>query len=352
MKVLVSGNLGYVGSALTSYLTKSPTPFRVLGFDTGFFAHCLTGTNLSPEIGLEAQTYGDVREIDERHLDGVDAIVHLAAISNDPIGNQFESATNDINRVASVRLAELAFRAGVKNFVFASSCSMYGASSDGARTETDATNPLTAYAKSKIGVEEDVQKLDLGDTVFTSLRFATACGWSPRIRLDLVLNDFVACALGGNEISVLSDGTPWRPLIDVEDMCRAIEWATQRPLENGGQFLAVNVGHNAGNYRVIDLASEVVSQIDGASVAISPEGLPDPRSYKVDFSLFESLAPHHQPAVSLQMSIARLIAGLSSFEYDRDNFRNSGLMRLNVLRQHMSNDVLSQELRWNTAQNP
>ena len=155
-------------------------------------------------------------------------MVHLSAVSNDPMGNKFEAVTGDINQKASVRIAQLAADRGVKNFVFASSCSMYGYAEGGARKESDPTNPLTAYARSKIGSEKAFAELDLGGMTVTSLRFATACGMSDRLRLDLVLNDFVACAIASGEITVLSDGTPWRPLIDVEDMARAISWAIVR----------------------------------------------------------------------------------------------------------------------------
>ena len=192
----------------------------MIGYDSSFFGHSLTGTNVIPERSMSVQYYGDIRDIDQKMLTGVDAIVHLAGISNDPIGKEFENVTEDINRKASLKLAKMAVKENVKKFVFASSCSMYGQVDGGSRKETDETNPLTAYAHSKIGTERDIKDLSLGDMTFTSLRFATACGWSERLRLDLVLNDFVACAISSGQITVLSDGSPWRPLIDVEDICQ------------------------------------------------------------------------------------------------------------------------------------
>ena len=168
---------------------------------------------------------------------------------------------------------------------------MYGQAETGARKETDPTNPLTAYARSKIGTEKDLKNMNLNEMNFTSLRFATACGWSNRLRLDLVLNDFVACAITSGEITVLSDGSPWRPLIDVEDMSRAIIWAINRHKDNGGQFLAVNAGSNNSNYQVIQIAKAVASLIPNTKILINKDALPDKRSYSVDFNLYEGLAP-------------------------------------------------------------
>jgi len=346
MKILVTGNMGYVGSALTKYLNKTYSNIKIIGFDTGFFAHSLTGSDFIPERGINIQYYGDMRDIDKSILNGVDAVVHLAGISNDPIGNEFESVTSDINRYSSVRLAKMAAKENVKNFVFASSCSMYGQTKGGPRKETDLTNPLTAYAKSKIGTEEDLKKTDLGKMNFTSLRFATACGWSERLRLDLVLNDFVACAITAGEITILSDGTPWRPIIDVEDMCRAINWGITRQLDNGGQYISVNVGSNKANYQVIQIANTVADIVSNTKVNINKDALPDKRSYQVDFSKFENLAPDYQPIISLKQSILRLKEGLFKMNFSNKNFRQSTFMRLNTIRNHIESKRIGKDLRW------
>jgi nucleoside-diphosphate-sugar epimerase len=182
--------------------------------------------------------------------------------------------------------------------------------------------------------------------VFTSLRFATACGMSDRLRLDLVLNDFVACAVTSGEITVLSDGTPWRPLIDVEDMARAISWATRRKKEDGGQWLAVNAGRSTNNYQVRDLAESVARHVPGTRVSINTDAPPDKRSYQVDFSLFESLAPGSVPQVSLDESIRHLVAGFERMKFADKDFRNSPYMRLNTLRKHMAAGRLGSDLRW------
>jgi nucleoside-diphosphate-sugar epimerase len=276
----------------------------------------------------------------------VDAVVHLAAISNDPMGNSFEKVTKDINDESSAHLARLAKQAGVARFVFASSCSMYGFAEGGPRKEDDALNPLTAYARSKVATEKTLHELATKDFVVTSLRFATACGMSERLRLDLVLNDFVAGAVAAQQITILSDGTPWRPLIHIEDMARAIEWAVGRELSNGGAFLAVNTGSNEWNYQVKDLAYAVAKVIPDVSVSINKNAQPDKRSYQVDFSLFRKLAPRHQPKVDLVGAIQGLKAGLERMRFADGNFRNSQFMRLKVLTQLREIGALDEQLRW------
>jgi nucleoside-diphosphate-sugar epimerase len=347
MRILITGNMGYVGPVLVRHLrTVMPQAF-IAGYDSGFFAHCLTTASEMPERLLDAQRFGDVRSITAGDLEGFDAVVHLAAVSNDPMGNRFEAVTDAINHRASVAVAETAAEAAVKNFVFASSCSVYGFAGDGrARSETDTLNPLTAYARSKIATEESLRQQGLDGMTVTSLRFATACGMSDRLRLDLVLNDFVACALSSGEITVLSDGSPWRPLIDVRDMARAIEWAISRPAEPGGKFLALNVGSDGWNHQVKDLAHAVAAAVPGTSVSINTAAPPDGRSYKVDFGLFRELAPHHQPRETLESSIAGLRDGLREISFADRNFRQSQLIRLKVLERHMERERLDPDLVW------
>jgi nucleoside-diphosphate-sugar epimerase len=323
---------------------------KLVGYDAGFFANCLTGARALPETELDVQHFGDTRDLPADLLRGVDAVVHLAAVSNDPMGARYETVTHEINQVASIRLAGLARDAGVRSFVFASSCSMYGAADGGAaRKETDQTNPLTAYARSKIGTELGLGQMPLGDMTATCLRFATACGMSERLRLDLVLNDFVACAVTSRLITVLSDGSPWRPLIDVADMARAIEWAITRDRDDGGALLAVNVGKDDWNYQVRDLASAVARAVPGTEVSINTSAPPDGRSYRVNFDLFKQLAPRHQPQVTLDQSIARLEGGLQAMAFADSNFRSSTYMRLKMLEQHMSDGSLQPSLRWTHA---
>lgn len=346
MKVLITGNMGYVGPMLTRHLVARHPSLQIVGFDSGYFGHALTGDSRLPETRLSQQIFGDIREFPAHLLEGVEAVVHLAAISNDPMGKQFEAVTDAINHEASVRLARLARDAGVRRFVFASSCSVYGAAGPAARKEGDPLNPLTAYARSKVAVEQALQGMERGPMGITCLRFATACGMSDRLRLDLVLNDFVASALTTGKITVLSDGTPWRPLIDVRDMARAIEWAIHRGAEGEGSFLCLNAGSDTWNYSVRDLAEAVRRQIPGTSVSINKDAAPDPRSYRVDFGLFRALAPDHQPQVDLGTSIRLLRDGIASEKSITADFRTSRQVRLQMLNAHIAAGRLDASLRW------
>jgi len=338
--------MGYVGPILARRLRDAHPDAELIGFDAKYFAHCLTPARAQPEVVLNEQHFGDIRDFPAALLDGVDAVVNLAAISNDPMGNRFEAVTDDINFKAGIRVAEMAARQRVKNFVFASSCSVYGAAGSGARTENDTVNPLTAYARSKIATEQALERIDRGTMTVTCLRFATACGMSDRLRLDLVLNDFVACALANGEITVLSDGTPWRPLIDVRDMARAIDWAAHRNAGNGGAFLVVNAGSDVWNYQVKELAEAVARAVPGTKVSINLQAPPDKRSYRVDFSRFRTLAPGHVPQVSLDQSIAMLREGLAGMGFADRNFRSSQQIRLKVLEDHIAAGRLLPSLHW------
>ena len=346
MKILVTGNMGYVGPSVVNHLRACYPGATLVGFDIGYFGNCITSLEVLPECRVDVQYFGDVRQFPQEVLKGVDAIVHLAGISNDPIGNRFEEVTLDINYRSSVDLAEKAKEVGVKSFVFASSCSMYGAADDSARTEESPLNPLTAYAKSKVLTEKGLEPLASERFKVTCLRFSTACGWSDRLRLDLVLNDFVACAVASKKITILSDGTPWRPLINVRDMARAIDWAIGRKVNDGREFLAVNIGSDEWNYQVKDLAEAVAKLIPGIDVSINKDAQPDKRSYRVNFNLFKTLAPNYQPAVSLIESIMELKAGLEAIGFKDGDFRNSRYMRLKILTELQEKGLMNQKLQW------
>lgn len=345
MKILITGNLGYVGPGVVKEFRKNYPDAEIIGYDIGYFAKYITSDKIAPESYITTQYYGDVRRFPYSILKDVDTVVVLAAISNDPIGNKFEEPTLDINYRSAVELAKQAKKAGVKNYIFASSCSVYGSAGDEARKETSELNPLTAYAKSKVLTEVDLEKIADKDFMITCLRFATACGMSERLRLDLVLNDFVAGAITSGEINILSDGSPWRPLINVLDMARAIRWAHERTPSQGGDFLIVNTGSDVWNYRVKELALKVQSLLPGTKVTINENAQPDKRSYRVDFSLFKKLAPNHQPQYDLEQSIKDLIAGFKEIGFSTSNFRNSDFMRLNIISKLSANGTVDKELR-------
>ncbi|WP_347313525.1 NAD-dependent epimerase/dehydratase family protein [Defluviimonas sp. SAOS-178_SWC] len=344
MNILLVGHRGYIGPVVATHLTRALPGIAVHGIDANWF----TGSEAAPfpDPVFASQRRADVRDLTEADFKGMDAVVALAAVSNDPIGKEFEDATADINSAAVLKAARAARAAGVRRFVFASSCSMYGAGSDSLRKETDTLNPLTAYAKSKVATEEGLRGLATDEFMITSLRFATACGASPMLRLDLVLNDFVATALRTGKIEVLSDGSPWRPLIHVEDMSRAIEWAVTRA---GDSMVEVNVGSQAWTWQVGQLAREVAELLGGVAVEINTNAAPDKRSYRVDFARFAALAPNHQPQKDFATAVRELAEEVRAIDFGAEAIRESRFIRLNVLRGLVQNGKLDGELRWTSA---
>lgn len=349
MRVLITGNAGYVGPVAVTQLKDSHPNWTLEGFDAGFFAGSLSDPTAAPEAFLDRQYWGDLRDESTVPLEGVDAVIHLAGLSNDPMGNRFTELTEKINVRATEALIRRAQRAGVRSFVFASSCSMYGATSGDARTENDELNPLTPYARSKVAIEERLRASAGPSFSVTCLRFATACGASPRLRLDLVLNDFVATALSTGKVVVLSDGTPWRPLIDVKDMARAIEWSLTKRTDLSEAFVAVNTGSDEWNYQVRDLARHVADCIPGTMVELAAEAPSDARSYRVNFSLFRELAPEHQPMVTIKQSINRLVQHMQSGGDSFDWSRTGRFNRLHELQRLQDAGALDGNLRWTDA---
>ncbi|MBS4095620.1 MAG: SDR family oxidoreductase [Sulfuricella sp.] len=346
MKILITGNMGYIGPTLIRRLRVSYPEAILTGADVGYFANCLTNAEVLPETRMDIQYFQDIRHPSANLLEGVDVVVHLAAISNDPMGNKFEDVTDDINYRSSMAFAQMAKAAGVRSFVFASSCSMYGFAADEARSEQSPLNPLTAYSRSKVAMERYLESLASPAFRVTCLRFATACGMSERLRLDLVLNDFVAGAVANKKIVILSDGTPWRPLITVHDMAIAIDWAISRDVVNGGDFLAVNTGSNEWNCQVRDLAEAVVQVMPGVEISINKNAEPDKRSYRVSFDLYRRLAPNHQPEMTLVGAIQQLKEGLEAMGFADQDFRNSKLMRLKMLSHLKEAGLLTSNLEW------
>lgn len=342
MKILVIGNLGYIGPMVAKHFKATHPGCFLAGYDIGYFIQNYTENGVVGDTLLDKQYFGDVRNFDAEVLNGFDAVIYLAAISNDPMGNAFEQPTLDINFNAAIDIAAKAKQQGVKHFVFASSCSVYGFADTAPRTEISDVNPLTAYAKSKVFAEQGLQPLADENFQITCLRFATACGYSDRLRLDLVLNDFVASAIADKKITILSDGTPWRPLIHVKDMARAMDWAIQR--KEGGDFLVINTGSNQWNYQVKELAAAVQQHFTDVDVSINTNAAPDKRSYKVSFGLYEKLAPKHQPQISLDAAVEDLKNGLQGMGFADTNFRQSKLMRLKMIQQLMDNAIIDNNL--------
>lgn len=301
MRVLITGNDGYIGSVLAPMVRDAG--HEVKGLDTRLFEGC----SLGPEPAETDVLLLDVRDVEGRHLRGFDSIIHLAGIANDPLGHLDPQRTYEVNHLASVRLGRLAKQAGVERFVFASSCSLYGAaSSDDLLTETAPFNPVTPYGRSKVLAERDLSQLadDRFSPVF--LRNATVYGYSPRLRLDLVVNEFVASAFARGEVFIKSDGSPWRPLVHIEDVARAalaaIE-AERKAVHNE----AFNVGRTTENYQVRDVADFVADALPESRVTYEEGGGPDLRSYRVDFSKAEGGLPGFQPRWTVPDGIRELV---------------------------------------------
>jgi len=338
MRVLLTGAAGYVGAVARAVLEDEG--HDVVGLDTGLYDGCDLG-DAPPPTDLRL----DVRDVEERHLDGFGAVVHLAALSNDPVGDLDPALTYAINHEATVRLAEVARARGVERFVFASSCSMYGTSGAAAAIDESAPlAPITAYAESKVSSEHSLSALadDGFSPVF--LRFATAYGVSPRLRLDVVLNNLVGWAVTTGAVRLQSDGSAWRPLIHVEDMARAVSAALSVPRERiHGQ--AFNAGADEANYLIRDLALLVGEVVPGAVVELAEGAGTDPRSYRVDFSrIADELA--FRPEWDARSGAEQLARAYRSVEMDEAMFSSDRFVRLARVKTLLAAGRIDEELRW------
>ena len=339
-KILIFGGLGYVGSVATKHLADLKHEINI--YDSNWFQY------KGEPSGAVKLTKQDVRKISDKNIfKDVDAVVYLSALSNDPMGNRFEGQTNEINHLQCVRLALSAKEAGVKKFVFASSCSIYGLADTTPRTESCDLNPLTAYARSKVAAEQNLEPLADDEFTVIALRFSTACGASPNLRLDLVFNDFVAAGLFEGKIQILSNGEPWRPLIHVNDMARAIEWACTT--NDVGMFCAVNVGSDEWTFKIRDLANRVADVLGGVDISINTEVANDDRSYVVNFDKFKALAPDHQPISLFSEAVLELSDQLSNFGFSKkQSFRGAvPFFRLKTLVDKIETKKMDENLYWN-----
>lgn len=339
MRVLVTGHLGYIGAIMVPLLQEAG--HEVIGLDTGYFADSVHGPAPASVPAIEK----DLRDVVASDLEGVDAVAHLAALSNDPVGDLEPEHTYDINHHASVRLAEAAKAAGVQRFLYSSSCSIYGASSvDTLVNETAPMHPVTAYAESKVLVEGGIAAL--ADERFSpvSLRNATAYGWSPRLRCDLVLNDLVARALLTGKIEVLSDGTPWRPIVHIEDISRAFLAALEAD-RDAIHDQAFNVGAESENYQVRQIAEIVGEVVPEAEVVITGQSGPDSRSYRVDFSKINEHLPAFKTEWTARRGAEELASAYRTHGITQDSFQST-YKRLPVLLALRDAGRLDERLRW------
>ena len=341
MKVLVTGHNGYIGSVMVPLLTSAG--HEVVGLDGNFFSDCRM-TGAAPEVpSLDI----DVRDVQESDLRGFDAIIHLAALSNDPLGDINPDLTYEINYRASVRLARLAREAGVSRFLFSSSCSLYGASGDDYLTEESGFNPVTPYGTSKIKVEEEVRPLADSDFSPTYLRNATAYGLSDRLRADLVVNNLTGYAFLTGSALIKSDGKVWRPLVHIEDISRAFLAVLEAPREivHNESF---NVGSTEENYLVRDVADIVKDVVPGSEITYSGDASPDIRNYRVDCSKIARVLPAFKPQWTVRRGVEELFNAYKTHGLTMEDFLGSRYQRIRKVRELIEAGALDQTLRRTT----
>ncbi len=338
-KILVTGDTGYIGTVMMPLLQAEG--FDAVGLDSDLFKEC----EFEPVRQTTPHIRKDIRDVTPRDLEGFDAVFHLAALSNDPLGNLNPEVTYDINHRGSVHLARMAKQAGVPRFIFSSSCSTYGSAGADVVTEEAAFNPVTPYGESKVLVERDVRPL--ADERFTVvyLRNATAYGYSPRMRFDLVLNNLVAHAVATGRILIKSDGTPWRPIVHIEDICRAFIAALRAPsaLVNNESF---NIGRSDENYQVREIADIVKSVVPGCEVVYAPGGEPDQRSYRVDFSKASARLTGFTPRWTARRGAEQLYEAYRRTGVSVQDFEGPRFRRIDTLKQLMAAGRVDAALRW------
>lgn len=342
MRLLVTGHHGYLGSIMVPMLHDAG--YDVVGLDTYFYRGCDFGDHSAGDVAR----VDDIRDVEERALAGFDAVVHLAALSNDPTGDLNPRLTSEINLEATMRLARAAKEAGVARFVFASSCSMYGAGGEEAVDEDAPLRPLTPYAETKVRAEEALRELADGGFAPVFMRNATVFGVSPRLRLDVVLNNLVAWAHTTGRIRLLSDGSPWRPLVHVSDVARAAIALLEAPIE-AVRNEAYNIGATGENHRIRDLAELVRERLPSCEVEFAHGASPDARSYRVDFRKFGSAFPTHALGITAARGIDELAEAYQRVGLTLEIFQGRRYIRLAQIKHLLDAHMVGSDLRWSSG---
>jgi nucleoside-diphosphate-sugar epimerase len=343
MKILVTGSDGYIGALAAPHLMGAG--HDVVGLDAGFYRQ---GWLFETQAPRPATLTMDIRDITARDLEGFDAVVHMAELSNDPLAQQAPDLTREINHRGSIRLAQAARQAGVRRFVYMSSCSVYGvADGDTILTEHSPVNPQTAYAASKVGVERDLTKMMGPDFTPCFLRNATVFGASPRQRFDLVLNDLCGLAWTTGKITLLSNGSPWRPLVHVQDICQAVQLALEAPAEQVAG-VAMNVGSDDQCYRVIDIAQIVAATFPGCEIEVGPPSA-DNRSYRVSFARITKVLPDFRCQWNAERGALQMKHLFERIGMEATDFQAPAYTRQRMVAKLRQNGLLDERLRWTDA---
>lgn len=338
MRVLVTGHNGYIGTVLVPMLQEAG--HEVFGLDNYLYEDCTFGDDVADVPSFRM----DVRDVTAAELEGFEAVLHLAAISNDPVGDLEPDTTFDINHRAASRLAQQAKEAGVSRFIFSSSCSLYGQAGDDFLDEEAAFNPVTPYGESKVLAEQDMRELADDDFSPTYLRNATAFGVSARLRGDLVVNNLVGYAVTTGEVLIKSDGTPWRPLVHIEDISRAFVAVLHAPREDVHDQ-AFNVGRTEENYRISEVAEIVEAVVPGSRVQYAEGGGPDARCYRVNCDRLPEVVPGFRPEWTVQRGVEELFDAFTSRAITLEDFESSRFLRLKHVRELQEQGMLDEQLR-------